>query len=144
MPTLRKEKTKEDEVPPLRGPTASREVKRREKASAHFGRNAWRGWVCPRKEWCAMKEQIYGEVFLWNRGIDRLQRVLQRLETTSIWGKKELKAYETRLEEIRAKLNADFTEAMATRERSDESRLRLQRTAWEARDAERKRKRDQP
>ncbi len=80
-----------------------------------------------------MKEQIYGEVFLWNRGIDRLRRVLQRLETASIWGKKGMKAYETRLEKIRAKLNADFTEAMATRERSDENRLRMQRTAWEAR-----------
>ena len=94
----------------------------------------------PEKEWCAMKEQIYGELFLWNRGIDRLRRVLQRLETASIWGKKELKAYETRLEEIRAKLNADFTEAMATRERSDESRLRMQRTAWEEQNADAERK----
>jgi hypothetical protein len=82
------------------------------------------------------KEGIYGEIFLWNRNCDRLIRVLQRLETASIWGKKEMKAYEVRLEEIRAKLNAEFAEAMAMRERSDESRLRTQRTAWETRNAD--------
>ena len=61
---------------------------------------------------------------------------LQRLESASIWGKKEMKEYETRIEEIRAKLNADFAEAMATKERNDEGRLRMQRTAWEARSAD--------
>jgi hypothetical protein len=56
---------------------------------------------------------------LWNRNVDRLIRVLQRMETFWIRAKQEMKAYEVRLEEIRAALNADFTEAMATRERSD-------------------------
>jgi predicted RNase H-like nuclease (RuvC/YqgF family) len=79
-----------------------------------------------------MKGDAYGEIFLFNRDIDRLQRVLQRLESALIRPKQELKAYEVRLEEIRAGLNADFAEAMATRERDDEIRLRRQRTAWEA------------
>jgi len=78
-----------------------------------------------------MKADAYGEMFLWNRDIDRLRRVLQRLETASIWSKQEMKAYEVRLEEIRTGLNADFAEVTAARERSDESRLCQQRNAWE-------------
>jgi hypothetical protein len=78
-----------------------------------------------------MKQDAYGEMYLWNRNVDRLIRVLQRLETVSIRTKQEMKAYEVRLEEIRAGLNADFAEAMAKREREDQSRLQRQRTAWE-------------
>lgn len=82
-----------------------------------------------------MKADAYGEIFLFNRDIDRLLRVLQRLENVSIRAKHEMKAYEVRLEEIRAGLNADFAEAIATRERADEIRLRRQRTAWEGKRA---------
>ncbi len=78
-----------------------------------------------------MKMDAYAEMYLWNLNLDRLVRVLQRLETFSIRPKQEMKAYEVRLEEIRAGLNADFAEAMAKLERSDEIRLRRQRTAWE-------------
>jgi len=42
-----------------------------------------------------------------------------------------MKFYEVRLEEIRAAFNADFSAAMATRERDDQSRFKRQRTAWE-------------
>jgi len=83
-----------------------------------------------------LKVDLYGELFLWNRSVDRLIRVLQRMETLSIRPKQEVKAYEVRLEEIRAALNADFTEAMATRERSDQNRLTRQRTAWEQKSAD--------
>ncbi len=79
-----------------------------------------------------MKMDAYAEMFLWNRNIDGLIRVLQRLDRFSIVGKQERKAYEVRLEEIRAGLNADFAEAIAERERNDETRLRRQRSAWEA------------
>ncbi len=82
-----------------------------------------------------MKEAAYGEMFLWNRRVDRLVRVLQRLETAGIGTKQEMKAHEVRLEEIRAGLNADFAEAMAKQEREDQSRLGRQRAAWEKRDA---------
>jgi len=78
-----------------------------------------------------LKADLYGELSSWNRNLDRLIRVLQRMETLSIRPKQEMKAFEVRLEEIRAALNADFTESMATRERSDQSRLTRQRTAWE-------------
>jgi len=78
-----------------------------------------------------MKADAYAEIFLWNQNVDRLVRVLQRVESSSIRPKQELKAYEVRLEEIRAGLNADFAQTMAARERSDEDRLRMQRTTWE-------------
>ncbi len=78
-----------------------------------------------------MKADAYTEIFLWNQNVDRLVRVLQRLESVSIRPKQELKAYEVRVEEIRAGLNADFAQAMAARERSDEDHLRMQRTTWE-------------
>jgi hypothetical protein len=45
-----------------------------------------------------------------------------------------MKAHEVRLEVVRAGLNANFAEAMAKREREDQSRLARQRTAWENRD----------
>jgi hypothetical protein len=43
----------------------------------------------------------------------------------------EIKVHEVHLEEIRAALNADFTEAMLIRERTDEWRLKEQRTERE-------------
>jgi hypothetical protein len=83
-----------------------------------------------------MKMDAYAEVFLWNRNLDGLIRVLQRLEPLSIRPKQEMKAYEIWLEEIRAGLNADFAEAMVTRERADQWRLKRQRTGWENRESE--------
>ena len=70
-----------------------------------------------------MKEDRYAEIYLWNRSVDRLIRILQRMQTLSILPRQKMKAYEVRLEEIRAALNADFTEATATRERADQWRL---------------------
>jgi len=78
-----------------------------------------------------MKADIYTEIYLWNRGVDSLIRVLQHLEALSICSKQRIKMHEMKLEECRAGLNADFADTTATRERLDESRLRLQRTAWE-------------
>jgi hypothetical protein len=83
-----------------------------------------------------MKMDAYAEIYLWNRNVDRLIRVLQRMEIVSIRPKQEMKAYEVRLEEIRAALNADFTEAIVKRERSDQTRLMRQRTAWEQKSAD--------
>ena len=77
------------------------------------------------------KSDAYSEIYLWNLNVDRLVRVLQRLELQSICSKQELKAYELRLEEIRAGLNAAFGETMAARERADEFRLRSWRAAVE-------------
>jgi hypothetical protein len=71
------------------------------------------------------------EIYLWNLNMDRLIRVLDRLELHSIRSKRELKAYAIRLQEIRAGLNADFAEVMAERERADEFRYWYWRTALE-------------
>lgn len=78
-----------------------------------------------------MKADSYGEIFLWNRNVDRLIRVLQRMDSVGILSKQEMKVYEVRVEETRAVLNAHFAEAMAVRERADQARLNRQRTAWE-------------
>jgi hypothetical protein len=77
------------------------------------------------------KAEIFTEIYLWNLNMDRLIRVLQRLESHSIRSQRELKAYAIRLEEIRAGLNADFFEVMAARERADEFRFWYWRTALE-------------
>jgi len=69
------------------------------------------------------KTDAYSEVHVWNQCVDRMVRVLQRLELHSIRSKRDLKAYEIRLEEIRSELNADFSETMAVRERADEFRF---------------------
>ena len=77
------------------------------------------------------KSEAFAEIYLWNLNMDRLVRVLQRLEPHSIRSQRELKAYAIRLEEIRAGLNADFAEVMAARERADEFRFQSWRIALE-------------
>jgi len=77
------------------------------------------------------KTDAYIEIVLWNQSMDRLIRVLDRLELQLIRSRRELRAYAIRLEEVRAGLNADFTETMAARERADEFRFRTWRTALE-------------
>ena len=74
-----------------------------------------------------MKLDAYAEIYLWNKNMDALIRVLQRMEALGIRSKQEMKVYEVRLEEIRAALNADFDEAMGKQERADQSRLCKQR-----------------
>ena len=77
------------------------------------------------------KADVYTEIYLWNLNMDRLIRILQRLEIHSTRSQRELKAYAIRLEEIRAGLNADFAEVMAARERADEFRFQNWRIALE-------------
>ncbi|MGB7281337.1 MAG: hypothetical protein WBE13_03660 [Candidatus Acidiferrum sp.] len=78
-----------------------------------------------------MKLDAYTEIYLWNKNVDALIRVLQRMEALGILTRQAMKAHELRLEEIRSALNADFSEAMFVRERGDHLRLNEQRTAWE-------------
>jgi hypothetical protein len=77
------------------------------------------------------KTDPYIEIILWNRSMDRLIRVLDRLELHTIRSRRELRAYAVRLKEVRAGLNADFAETMAARERADEFRFWTWRTALE-------------
>jgi hypothetical protein len=75
------------------------------------------------------KTDAYIEIVLWNQCMDRLIRVLGRLELHLIRSRRELREYAIRLEEVRAGLNADFAETMAARERADEFRFWTWRTA---------------
>lgn len=77
------------------------------------------------------KTDVFTEIYFWNLNIDRLIRVLERLEPHSIRSQRDLRAYAIRLEEIRAGLNADFAEVMVARERADEFRFWSWRTALE-------------
>lgn len=77
------------------------------------------------------KTDAYIEIVLWNQSMNRLIRVLDRLELQLIRSHRELSAYAIRLEEVRAGLNADLAETMAARERADEFRFRTWRTALE-------------
>jgi hypothetical protein len=77
------------------------------------------------------KADFFTEIYVWNLNMDRLIRVLQRLELHSIRSQRDLRAYAIRLEEIRAGLNADFGEVMVARERADEFRYWSWRIALE-------------
>lgn len=77
------------------------------------------------------KSEAWADLYVWNLNIDRLVRVLRRLELHNIRSQRELRAYAIRLEEIRAGLNADFAEMMVPRERADEFRYWYWRTALE-------------
>jgi hypothetical protein len=78
-----------------------------------------------------MKLDAYSEIYLWNKNVDALIRVLQRVEALGVLSQQAVKAHELWLEEIRAGLNADFAEAMFARERRDHLRLNQQRSTWE-------------
>ena len=77
------------------------------------------------------KADVFTEIYLWNLNVDRLIRVLERLEPHSIRSQRDLRMYAIRLEEIRAGLNADFAEVIVARERADEYRFWSWRTALE-------------
>lgn len=77
------------------------------------------------------KSDAWADLYVWNLNIDRLVRVLRRLELHNIRSVRELRAYAIRLEEIRAGLNADFAEVMVARERADEFRFWTWRIALE-------------
>ena len=78
-----------------------------------------------------MKLDAYSEIYLWNKNVDALIRVLQRMEALGILQQQAMKTHELRLEEIRAALNAEFAGVMFALERGDHLRLSEQRSAWE-------------
>jgi hypothetical protein len=69
-----------------------------------------------------MRTDIYTELYLWNKNIDSLIRVLQRLELLGICSKR-LKTHEMRFEELRAGFNSDLLEAMLAQEQNAEARF---------------------
>lgn len=74
-----------------------------------------------------MRTDIYAELYLWNKNIDSLIRVLQRLDAMPILPGQTLKEYEIRLEELRSALNVGILEATLAREQIDHWRLSRQR-----------------
>jgi hypothetical protein len=71
------------------------------------------------------------ELNLWNKNVDSLIRVLQRLDALGILSGQTLKDYEIPLEELRSGLNMRILEIMLTREQTDHWRFSRQREAQE-------------
>jgi hypothetical protein len=74
-----------------------------------------------------VRTDIYTELYLWNKNVDSLLRVLQRVEAFRILPEQTLKECEIRLEELGFAFNVVILEAMLTREQTNHwrfSRLR--------------------
>jgi len=68
-----------------------------------------------------------GAVFdLLNRNVDELIRLFQCATDAGIWTPQEAAQHVARIELVRPKLNADFRELLALRERANASRLNTQ------------------
>ena len=76
-----------------------------------------------------MRTDIYAELYLWNKNVDSLIRVLERVEALPIVPAQALKECEIRLEELRSALNVRILETMLAREQTDHGRLSSQREA---------------
>jgi hypothetical protein len=70
-----------------------------------------------------MKADLRAELGLLHRNVDGMIRLFQCATDAGIWTREEAERHESRLELLRAKLNADFRELMALRERANGSRL---------------------
>lgn len=79
-----------------------------------------------------MRTDIYSELYLWNRNLDSLIRILQRLEPLDIVPRETLKEYGIRLEELRSVLNVTILERMLTREQMGCWLLSVQREALDS------------
>jgi hypothetical protein len=76
---------------------------------------------------------IYEGLFLLNQGFDHVVALLRGMEKFSIADKESLQSALAEIEEVRASMNADFTEQLGNRERFDEGRFWKQRRAIEKR-----------
>lgn len=75
-----------------------------------------------------MKADLRAELGLLNRNLDEMIRLLHCATDAGIWTQQEATRHEARLALLRAKLNADFKELTASRERANGLRLRTQNT----------------
>jgi hypothetical protein len=76
-----------------------------------------------------VRTDIYVELYLWNKNVDSLIRVLERLEALCIVSRQALKESEIRLEELRSVLNVRILETTLAREQTDYARFSSQREA---------------
>lgn len=73
-----------------------------------------------------MKAGLRAQLELLNKNVDEMIRLVQRATDAGIWTLHEATRHAARLELLRGKLNADFSELMVLRERANESRLSTQ------------------
>ena len=73
-----------------------------------------------------MKADLRVRLVQLNKNVDGMIRLVQRATDAGIWTLHEATRYAVRLEYLRAKLNANFSELMVLRERANESRLSTQ------------------
>ena len=74
---------------------------------------------------------IYESLFLLNQSFDQVVAILRGMEKFSIADKESMQSALAGIEEVRASMNADFTEQLGDRERFDEGRFWKQRRAIE-------------
>ena len=77
------------------------------------------------------KLRIYESLFLLNQGFDHVVALLRGMEKLSIADKESMRSTLVEIEEVRAGVNADFTEHLADSERFDEGRFWKQHRAIE-------------
>jgi len=77
------------------------------------------------------KLRIYEGLFMLNQGFDHVVALLRGMEKFSIADKEAMQSALAEIEEVRAGMNADFTEQLGDRERLDEGRFWKQRRALE-------------
>ena len=59
------------------------------------------------------KLRIYESLFLWNQGVDQVVAILRGMEKLSCADKESLQSAQVEIEEVRASMNADFTEQLS-------------------------------
>ena len=77
------------------------------------------------------KLRIYESLFQLNHGVDQVVAILRSMEKIPFANKESLHSAVAEIEEVRAGMNADFTEQLGDRKRSDEARFWKQRRAFE-------------
>jgi hypothetical protein len=71
-----------------------------------------------------MKADIYAELYLWNKNIDSVVRVLQRVEPLVAGSRELMGTLEIRVEELRSTLNVRVLDTLLRQERCDNWRLK--------------------
>ncbi len=99
----------------------------RETALLEIAQESWKA-LTPIEEVSKMKADLRAELGLVNRNVDEMIGLLQRATDAGIWTRQEATRHESRLASLRAKLNADFRELTALRERANGLRLKTQNT----------------
>ena len=77
------------------------------------------------------KLRIYESLFLFNQGVDHVVAILRGMAKFPFADKESLQSAQVKIEEVRADMNADFTEHLADSERFDEGHFWKRRRAFE-------------